>query len=201
MRINAAYKMKIALHPVVLLGCAVLLWPGCAAIYQPIAFDYTPLNTTWNAIDDPQLHMATDYDVLDEPGMKRYWVPSEADSALFGTNLADHWFPVAQGGDIALLYGVLKRLLDTDKVNRDFIAQHTSGFDELAARARQLPWETLEAGSGLPRASIEEFGDLIGNARSSVFVWSMGITQHSFGGDAVQMILNVALARGFLGRD
>lgn len=39
-----------------------------------------------------------------EPGMKRYWVPSEADSALFGTNLADHWFPVAQGGDIALLY-------------------------------------------------------------------------------------------------
>jgi anaerobic selenocysteine-containing dehydrogenase len=48
-----------------------------------------------------------------EPGMKRYWVPSEADSALFGTNLADHWFPVAQGGDIALLYGVLKRLLDT----------------------------------------------------------------------------------------
>lgn len=136
-----------------------------------------------------------------EPGMKRYWVPSEADSALFGTNLADHWFPVAQGGDIALLYGVLKRLLDTDKVDRGFVDRHTNGFAELEARARGFSWEVLEAGSGLPRVSIEEFGDLVGNARSAVFVWSMGITQHSFGGDAVQMILNVALARGFLGRD
>lgn len=136
-----------------------------------------------------------------EPGMKRYWVPSETDSALFGTNLADHWFPVAQGGDIALLYGVLKRLLDTGNVNRDFVDKHTTGFAALEMRARQLTWEELEAGSGLPRGSIEEFADLIGNARSAVFVWSMGITQHSFGGDAVQMILNVALARGYLGRD
>lgn len=136
-----------------------------------------------------------------EPGMKRYWVPSETDSALFGTNLADHWFPVAQGGDIALLYGVLKRLLDTGNVNRDFVEKHTTGFAALEERARQLTWEQLEAGSGLPRSSIEEFADLIGHARNAVFVWSMGITQHSFGGDAVQMILNVALARGFLGRN
>ena len=136
-----------------------------------------------------------------EPGMKRYWVPSEADSALFGTNLADHWFPVAQGGDIALLYGVLKRLIDTGNVNRDFVGKHTTGFEALESRAGQLTWDELEAGSGLPRSSIEEFADLIGKARSAVFVWSMGITQHSFGGDAVQMILNVALARGFLGRN
>ncbi len=136
-----------------------------------------------------------------EPGMKRYWVPSEAGSALFGTNLADHWFPVAQGGDIALLYGVLKRLIETDRVNRGFVERHTQGYAGVEARAQALSWESLEAGAGLARASIEEFADLIGNARSAVFVWSMGITQHAFGGDAVQMILNVALARGFLGRD
>lgn len=136
-----------------------------------------------------------------EPGMRRYWVPSETDSAVFGTTLADHWFPVAQGGDIALLYGVLKRLLATGKVDRAFVDAHTTGFAELAARTEAITWENIEAGSGLPRASVEEFADLIGAARSAVFVWSMGITQHSFGGDAVQMILNVALARGFLGRE
>ena len=43
-----------------------------------------------------------------EPGMKRYWVPSNADSALFGTDIADYWFPVAQAGDIAFLSGVLR---------------------------------------------------------------------------------------------
>ncbi len=136
-----------------------------------------------------------------EPGMKRYWVPSETDSALFGSKLADYWFPVTQGGDIALLYGVLKRLIDSAQVDHAFVEQHTQGFAELAERARQLDWATLEAGSGLPRASIEELADLIGRAKNAVFVWSMGITQHAFGGDAVQMILNVALARGFLGRD
>jgi molybdopterin-dependent oxidoreductase alpha subunit len=136
-----------------------------------------------------------------EPGMKRYWVPSEVDSALFGTNLADHWFPVAQGGDIALLYGVLKRLAETGRVDQGFVDRHTTGFAEVEARAKALNWEALETSSGLARSSIEELADLIGNARNGVFVWSMGITQHTFGGDAVQMILNVALARGFLGRD
>ena len=32
-----------------------------------------------------------------EPGMKRYWVPSTAASAVFGTGIADWWFPVSQG--------------------------------------------------------------------------------------------------------
>src|SRR5437016_2287977 len=41
-----------------------------------------------------------------EPGMERYWVPSTAGSALFGTDIDDDWFPVATGGDIAFLYGV-----------------------------------------------------------------------------------------------
>ena len=57
-----------------------------------------------------------------EPGLERYWVPSNAGSALFGTDLADYWFPVAQGGDVAFLYGTLKALLERGAVDRDFIA-------------------------------------------------------------------------------
>ncbi len=136
-----------------------------------------------------------------EPGMQRYWVPSTTGSALFGSDLADYWFPVAQGGDIAFLYGVLKHLIATGRVNREFVEAHTSGWDELEARAAGLDWGELETASGLPRASMEEFADLVGAARTAVFVWSMGITQHECGADNVRMILNVALARGFLGRD
>ncbi|MEO8352002.1 MAG: molybdopterin-dependent oxidoreductase, partial [Chthoniobacteraceae bacterium] len=54
---------------------------------------------------------------------------------------------------------------------------------------------------GLSRDSMREFADLIARAKSAVFVWSMGITQHPHGGDGVQMILNLALTRGFLGRE
>jgi predicted molibdopterin-dependent oxidoreductase YjgC len=48
---------------------------------------------------------------------------------------------------------------------------------------------------------MEEFAELIRDAPNAVLVWSMGITQHSYGGDAVSMILNLGLARGYVGRD
>ncbi len=136
-----------------------------------------------------------------EPGMQRYWVPSDPASALFGSDLADYWFPVAQGGDIALLYGALKSLLARGAVDRAFIEAHTTGFAALEATVDALSWDELEASSGLPRASLEGFADLLASARTGVLVWSMGITQTAAGADGVRLILDVALARGWIGRD
>ena len=136
-----------------------------------------------------------------EPGMKRYWVPSNADSALFGTSLADHWFPVQPGGDVAFLYGTLKALLASQAIDEKFIAEHTRGFAELRQRVADLAWPELEAGAGLPRAAMEDFAGLVARARTGVLVWSMGITQSPSGADGVRLILNLALARGWVGRD
>ena len=136
-----------------------------------------------------------------EPGMKKYWVPSNADSALVGTNIADYWFPVSQGGDIAFLSGVMKILFAEGWVNQNFIDQHTTGFEELKAHVASMDWEALEKDAGLDRASMREFAELIRDAKNAVLVWSMGITQHPFGGNGVRTILNLALARGYIGRD
>ena len=136
-----------------------------------------------------------------EPGMQRYWVPSTASSALFGTDIADYWFPVTQGGDIAFLYGVLKILIQNNWVNEEFITAHTADFGKLKEAVEQMDWATLEKRAGLPWRSMEEFAHLIRDAKNAVLVWSMGITQHTYGGDAVSMILNLGLARGYVGRD
>jgi molybdopterin-dependent oxidoreductase alpha subunit len=136
-----------------------------------------------------------------EPGMVRYWVPSDARSALFGTDLADNWFPVAQGGDIAFLYGTLKALFAGGGVDRKFVDEHTSQFAALKEKVEGLAWEPLEAACGLPRQGMEEFAALLGGARNGVLVWSMGITQQPTGADGVRMILNLGLARGWVGRD
>jgi molybdopterin-dependent oxidoreductase alpha subunit len=136
-----------------------------------------------------------------EPGMERYWIPSLAGSALFGTAIADYWFPVVQGGDTAFLYGALKALIERGWMDRGFVENHTTGFDELARATGRLGWTALVEQSGLPRSSMEEFAELIGKAKTAVLVWSMGITQHAHGADTVQMILNLGLARGFVGRD
>ncbi|MBC8012206.1 MAG: molybdopterin-dependent oxidoreductase, partial [Burkholderiales bacterium] len=136
-----------------------------------------------------------------EPGMDRYWVPSTAKSAVFGTDLMDHWFPVTQGGDIPFLYGVLKILFAEGWLNHDFIRDHTAGVPELRAACEALDWDILERRAGLTRDSMREFAALIRDAKNAVLVWSMGITQHPFGADGVQMILNLGLVRGYVGRD
>jgi len=136
-----------------------------------------------------------------EPAMERYWIPSNLVSSVFGTQLIDDWFPVNTGGDIAFLYGVLKIVFENGWHDTEFINVHTEGFDALRRETERVKWEELESESGLSRASMKEFANLIRRADSAVFVWSMGITQHVAGADAVQMIINLGLVKGYVGRD
>ena len=135
-----------------------------------------------------------------EPGMERYWVPSVARSALFGTRICDEFFQIHAGGDVAFFSGVLKLLIENGWTDREFIAARTSGWEALEAHTRALQWPELEAGSGLPRAAMQRFAEAIGKARHAIIVWSMGITQHRFGSDNVRAIVNLQLSRGNVGR-
>jgi molybdopterin-dependent oxidoreductase alpha subunit len=136
-----------------------------------------------------------------EPGLERYWVPSVASSAVFGTKLMDGFFQVRVGGDIAFINGVMKVLIEQGKTDSAFINEKTKGFDELKKFLAALSWETIERCSGVTRADIERFAALYGNARSAVICYSMGLTQHSFGVENVKAIADLALIRGNLGRE
>ena len=136
-----------------------------------------------------------------EPGLERYWVPSDVRSALFGTRLMDDFFQVAVGGDIAFLNGVLKHLIERGWTDGQFIAARTTGFEELRAHVAALPWERLEEASGLSRADMLRFAEQYARAKTAVFVYSMGLTQHRFGVDNVKAVVDLALARGMLGRE
>jgi len=136
-----------------------------------------------------------------EPGLERYWIPSVAESALFGTRIADEFFQVHTGGDKAFLAGVIKHLIEQGWTDKRFIAEHTSGFEALKAALAAYSWEALEVESGAPRDEMLRFARMIGAARSAVFVWSMGITQHRDGVANVRAIVDLALARGFVGRE
>ncbi|MCL5998439.1 MAG: FdhF/YdeP family oxidoreductase [Chloroflexi bacterium] len=136
-----------------------------------------------------------------EPGLERYWVPSVFESALFGTRLADDFFHVHTGGDLAFLNGVLKHLIDNNWLDERFIREHTAGFDALKAELAGQPWEMLERFSGASRAEMLRFAEMVARARSAVIVWSMGITQHDHGVENVKAIMNLALARGIIGRE
>jgi molybdopterin-dependent oxidoreductase alpha subunit len=135
-----------------------------------------------------------------EPGMEAYWVPSNVESAIFGTRMTDEFFGVHSGGDIAFLTGVLKVLAAEGLTDDAFIAEHTTGWDELRASLDRVSIEALAWWSGTTVDDMRRLARMYAEARSAVFVWSMGITQHVCGTDNVRAIVNLALARGNVGR-
>ena len=135
-----------------------------------------------------------------EPGLARYWVPSIPGSALAGTAIADEWFDVHTGGDLAFLVGTLKALAAAGGLDRAFIDARTTGADDVLAHAAASDWETLERESGVPRARIDAFARLLMSRPRAVFVWSMGLTQHAHGVDTVKALMNLGLALGLPGR-
>jgi len=136
-----------------------------------------------------------------EPGLRRYWVPSVPESAIFGTRFADEWFAVDTGGDLPFLCGVLKALVAGGGVDRAFVDRATAGFDQARAQVEGLGWERLEKDSGATRAEMERFARLLAGARSGILVWSMGLTQHAHGVQTIEALVNVGLARGWVGRE
>ena len=89
----------------------IVLFGSNAANNQPVAMKYLHVAKERGA------HIAV-VNPYREPGLARYWVPSIAKSALFGTALADSWFDVHTGGDLAFLVGVLRALVEDRRRGR-----------------------------------------------------------------------------------
>lgn len=172
----------------------VVLWGTNPANNQPVFMKYLYLAKKRGCrvvVVNPYL----------EPGLEHYWVPSNVESALFGTKICDLHVPVRPGGDVALANAVLKRLIERGAVADTFIADHTRGWNDLTtALTAQDDGDLLEQ-AGLTNEQVDAFVDLYASAGSAVLIWSMGITQHRDAVDGVRAIVNLGLARGNVGRD
>jgi len=134
-----------------------------------------------------------------EPGMEKYWVPSVPESALMGTVIADASFEVRVGGDAAFMNGVIKYLIERGSLDQEFINQ-AEGWPELEASLAEQSWEYLETSAGCHRDQMQRFAELYEKTRTAIFVWSMGVTMHKEGVDNVRSVVNLALARGNIGK-
>lgn len=135
-----------------------------------------------------------------EPGLERYWIPSIPSSALFGTALADHWFDVHTGGDLAFLIGVFRAVIEAGGVDEAYVRERSEGFEAARDRALAADWEALERDSGATRERMRDFARLLIDRPNAVIVWSMGLTQHAHGVDTIKALMNLGIARGIPGR-
>ncbi len=137
---------------------------------------------------------------IKELGLVNFSVPSDVWSLFFGSKISSKYLQPHIGGDIPLLAGVAKVLLERRLVAKPYIKAATEGFDEFVAGVNALSWEEIERQSGVPRQQIEELGIAYGRAKNAVFGWTMGITHHLHGVENVRMIVNLALMRGMVGK-
>jgi len=135
-----------------------------------------------------------------ELGLVNFKVPSDPLSLLFGTKIADEYLMPHIGGDIALLTGIGKALIELAGCETDYIERFTEGFDTAKAAMLAASWETLEEKSGIDRDTMHRISKIYANSKATIFAWTMGITHHEHGVDNVRAIANLAMMRGMLGR-
>lgn len=137
---------------------------------------------------------------LKELGLENFRVPSDVRSLLFGTRIASQYVQPHIGGDLALLTGIAKEVIERGGEDKSFVANHTEGFDEFLKTVQATTWEAIIAQSGVDRSTIRSMADQYIQAKNVVIAWCMGITHHLHGTRNVHAIANLALLRGMVGR-
>ncbi len=112
----------------------------------------------------------------------------------------DLYLPVRPGRDAALFAGVLQIMIEQGWIDRDFIAAHTVGFDEVAAYCKTWPVARTAEVTGVPERSIRRAAELWGTATSSFLFHARGIEHHSNGVQNSLGTINLVLASGRIGR-
>ena len=135
-----------------------------------------------------------------EAGLVRFASPSNFKSMISGgSEVASHYVQPHVGGDVALISGMAKYLIEADLVDRDYIDSYCEQFDSYSQFMAELSWAEIESECGLGRSQIESLANLYAQSERTVFSWGMGLTHHHNGTDNIEAIASLALLRGMIG--
>ncbi len=138
---------------------------------------------------------------LPETGLVRFKHPQDYMKLSFGSeSLADIHLQVKIGGDAALIHGLMKIQLENDSLDKEFIKNSTTGFNDLVTNVENTSWSQIETDSGLERAKIELAGQMLSKSKATIACWAMGLTQHRNGVAVIQEVTNLLLMGGHIGK-
>lgn len=152
------------------------------------------------------------FNPMRERGLERFTNPQNPIEmlTLSETQIATQYCLIKSGGDIPALTGMCKAIIALDDEAKSkggarvldvaFIEEHTHGFEDFANYCRKTSWETIEKGSGLSREEIEKAAATYAGAKACLGIYGMGITQQLQGTQNVQMVANLLLLRGNIGK-
>jgi assimilatory nitrate reductase catalytic subunit len=122
--------------------------------------------------------------------------PRRTETAIAATQ----HYSIAPKSDLTLLYCLARMMIKCGSVKRDFIRQHTTGYEEFAAFVEIYTPEYGSQVTGLPVSEILRLGRTIAGGKRVSFWWTMGVNQSHEGTRTAQAIINLALMTGNIGR-
>ena len=152
------------------------------------------------------------FNPLRERGLEQFTNPQSPAEMLSGhvSRISSRYHQVKAGGDLAALTGICKALVDFDDdakasslppvIDHDFVAQHTHGFDTFVTWLREQQWDEIERRCSLRRADLEATARTYAGSNATIAIYGMGLTQHRAGVETVQMLVNLLLMRGNIGK-
>jgi anaerobic selenocysteine-containing dehydrogenase len=103
------------------------------------------------------------------------------------------------GGDLALALSVIRWLFTEGKADLAFLAEHTTGAEELRRRAEAWTFERAAEASGVAAEEIERFARLYAEASPAVIRTGWGFERNRNGGSAVAAALALPAVAGKFG--
>jgi molybdopterin-dependent oxidoreductase alpha subunit len=149
---------------------------------------------------------------LKERGLERFQDPQSPLEMMTNgaTRISSMFVQPKLSGDFALIKAIAKRVVELDDeavaasrprvLDTDFIASHTIGFHEFARDLRDESWHVLLEESGVEREQIERLTRLYVSGERVIACWGMGLTQHKNSLATIQMLSNLMMMRGNIGR-
>lgn len=104
------------------------------------------------------------------------------------------------GGDLALLRGLAKVVLEQDAVDQEFIEAHTDAYDAYRKLVDDTGWDDIVHQSGVSEEIIRDLAGRYIASRRTIIAWCLGLTQQEHSVDTMREIINLLLLRGNIGR-
>ncbi len=102
--------------------------------------------------------------------------------------------------DLALFYGIARILIETGRVDREFIAASTRDFEAFAEFTAEFSEERVVEETGVDADVLHRMADMICPGQRVSFWWTMGVNQSHQGVRTAQALINLALMTGSIGR-
>jgi formate dehydrogenase major subunit len=104
------------------------------------------------------------------------------------------------GTNSAVALGLCHVVRRDGLTDADFIAERTEGYEGIQELLEAYTPEAVEEITGIPAAHLERAAHIYGEAESASILWGLGVTEHKYGSEAVQLLCNLALMTGKVGK-